>query len=66
VQRGSRSLSHADGPLWAALLKTVRCDDAVVAPSSSSLLLLLELRIQPRTLITLVLITFVIGPLVPG
>ena len=36
-QRGSRSLSHADGPLWAALLKTVRCDDAVVAPSSSSL-----------------------------
>jgi len=31
----SRSLSHADGPLWAALLKTARCDDAVVASFSS-------------------------------
>ena len=29
---GSRSLTHADGPLWAALLKTYR-SDALAAPS---------------------------------
>jgi hypothetical protein len=32
---GSRSLTHADGPLWAALLKTYR-SDALAAPFSSS------------------------------
>jgi hypothetical protein len=32
----SRSLSHADGPLWAALLKTFRCDDACLRRLLSS------------------------------
>ena len=33
---GSRSLSHADGQLWAALLKTFRCDDACLRRLFSS------------------------------
>ena len=36
---GSRSLSHADGPLWAALLKTFRCDDACLGRLLSTFLL---------------------------
>ena len=48
---GSCSLSHADGPLWAALLKTFRCDDACLRRLFSSLDACCS---RARTLISLV------------